>query len=88
MSKVPVEIVAAVNALLSPYGESYASSERAESRGYLNWKKAAEYTGLSKSTLQRAVRAGLLKAPHKIADTRNGTALFEVSELDRFIRSH
>ena len=91
MARIPVEIVNAINAMLLPYGEKFAPAEGREERacrGYLNWKGAVAYTGLSKSTLQRAVKAGALKAPHKMASSKNATALFEIAELDRFIRAH
>ena len=90
MSKVPPEVVAAINTLLAPYGETYTpgAAKTAESSGFVNWGGAVRHTGLSKSTLQRAIRDGRLKPPHKMSKSMNGTALFEISELDRFIRSH
>ena len=86
-NKVPSEIVAAINTLLAPYGETYSAPQVAKS-GYTNWGGAVKYTGLSKSTLQRAIKAGELKPPHKMSGSMNGTALFEISELDRYIQSH
>lgn len=88
--KVPDHIVTAVNALLAPYGETFTQDKGGGDprSGYTNWSGAVKYTGLSKSTLQRAVKAGALRAPHKLVKSKNGTALFEYSELDRFIRSH
>ena len=56
--------------------------------GYLNWNGAVKYTGLSKSTLQRAVNSGELKAPHKLTKARNGAVVFEIAELDKYIRAH
>jgi len=47
-----------------------------------------KYTGLSKSTLQRAVKSGELKAPHKLTKARNGAVVFEIAELDKYIRAH
>lgn len=90
MSKVPPEVVAAINTLLAPYGETYTPglSNATEKSGYTNWRGAVKYTGLSKSTLQRAIKDGRLKPPHKMSASANGTALFEFSELDRFVRSH
>ena len=88
--KIPDNIVAAVNALLAPYGEKFTPGlmEGIPGRGYTNWGGAVKYTGLSKSTLQRAIKAGELKPPHKMTESKNGTALFEFSELDRYIQSH
>lgn len=88
--KIPDNIVAAVNALLAPYGEKFTPGLHvsAPKSGYTNWGGAARYTGLSKSTLQRAIKAGELKPPHKMTESKNGTALFEFSELDRYIQSH
>ncbi len=90
MSIPPPEVVTAINTLLAPYGETYTPGlvRPVSSSGYTNWGGAVKYTGLSKSTLQRAIKAGELKAPHKMSESMNGTALFEISELDRFIRSH
>ena len=89
MRKIPTEVVMAINALLAPYGEKYPPEPTQSAKsGYLNWGGAVKYTGLSKSTLQRAIRAGSLRAPHKMSASMNGTALFEISELDRFIQAH
>ena len=87
---IPNHIIEAVNALLAPYGERFIPGlTRAVSKsGYTNWGGAVKYTGLSKSTLQRAIKAGELKPPHKMTESKNGTALFEFSELDLYIRSH
>ena len=88
--KIPDNIVAAVNALLAPYGEKFTPgpTHAVSKSGYTNWGGAVKYTGLSKSTLQRAIKAGKLKPPHKMTESKNGTALFEFSELDRYIQSH
>ena len=90
MSKIPPEVVTAINTLLAPYGETYTPglAKTVAKSGYTNWSGAVKYTGLSKSTLQRAIRAGHLNPPHKMSESMNGTALFEISELDRFIQSH
>ena len=90
MTQIPIEIVNAINAMLAPYGEQFspAGGQQTTRNGYLNWSGAVKYTGLSKSTLQRAVKSGELKAPHKMAKSKNATALFEIAELDRYIRSH
>lgn len=77
MTPIPIEIeieieiviVNAINAMLAPYGERFSPAGGQPTRnGYLNWGGAVKYTGLSKSTLQRAVKSGELKAPHKMAN--------------------
>ena len=88
MNKVPDNIVAAINGLLAPYGETYSPSQEAsQHRGYVNWKGAVGYTGLSKSTLQRAIYSGRLKRPYRVSGKEGGTALFALSDLDNFIRA-
>ena len=47
----------------------------------LSYREAAQYTGLSKSTLARAEKAAALRAQRV-----GGRVLFEVDELDRFLR--
>ena len=90
MTQIPIEIVNAINAMLAPYGETFSPTggQPTTRNGYLNWSGAVKYTGLSKSTLQRAVRSGELKAPHKLTRARNGAVVFEIAELDRYIRAH
>lgn len=59
MTPIPIEIVNAINAMLAPYGERFSPAGGQSTRnGYLNWGGAVKYTGLSKSTLQRAVKSG------------------------------
>ena len=82
----PNEIITAVNSLLAPYGERYTPGPT--HCGYTNWKGAAKYTGLSVSTLQRAVKSGDLKAPHKMADGKNGAVARPYSDLDEYICRH
>lgn len=90
MRKIPTEVITAINALLAPYGEKYPPDQTQSSAksGYTNWSGAVKYTGLSKSTLQRAIKAGKLRPPHKMSESMNGTALFAFSDLDHFIQSH
>lgn len=83
---VPAHIVETINTLLAPYGESYAPRASAGGRGYVNWAGAAKYTGLSKSTLRRAVQTGKLPAPMKVNAGRNGATLFPLEQLDTFIQ--
>lgn len=88
---VPIEVRLAVNALLLPYGEKYTppAPEKVEKPlGYVTWSGAVAYTGLSKSTLVRAIAKGKLKPPHKITDAKNGSALFALADLDDFVKSH
>ncbi len=86
MKEIPSEIMAAVNALLAPYGVRYDGPEANEgTTGYVTLNGAAAYTGLSKATLLRAVRAGRLLR-YKINPARQGSAVFAKSELDKFIR--
>lgn len=89
MTQIPIEIVNAINSMLAPYGERFSPAGGQPTRnGYLNWSGAVKYTGLSKSTLQRAVNSGELKAPHKLTRARNGAVVFEIAELDKYIRAH
>lgn len=83
---VPPHIVETINTLLAPYGESYIPGESPSGNGYVNWGGAAEYTGLSKSTLARLVKLGKLKPPHKVGAGKNGAALFAKSDLDNFVQ--
>lgn len=86
MSKIPPHIVDTINTLLNPFGESYIPGGAAENGGYVNWNGAAQYTGLSKSTLVRAVKEGRLNPPFKVGSGKNGATVFARSDLDRFIR--
>lgn len=84
---VPQHIIDTINTLLSPYGLSYTPGTSSPGR-YMNYREAAKYTGLSVSTLRRAVAAGTLKAPFRPnADGGKHTAaLFAVSQLDAFVQ--
>ena len=88
MKEIPSEILAAVNALLAPYGVTYTPSTVAPGpaapEGFVNWKGAIAYTGLSHSTLRRAVKAGKLAA-HKLNAAKQGSVVFAKADLDRFI---
>jgi excisionase family DNA binding protein len=87
MSSIPPHIVETINTLLAPYGEHYTPGTSSPGR-YMNYREAAKYTGLSISTLRRAVAAGTLKAPFRPnADGGKHTAaLFAVSQLDAFVQ--
>ena len=88
MSNVPSHIIETINTLLAPYGESYTPVVTTTAGGgYVNWAGAAKYTGLSKSTLRRAVQAGRLPNPRKVNAGRNGSTLFSLEQLDAFVRN-
>lgn len=55
----------------------------ATSRGYLGWREAEEYTGLSESTLRRLAREGRIRAFRPTA----GRTLLSRAELDAYIES-
>lgn len=87
--KVPDNIIAAVNALLAPYHMTYQDPGEPPkvSVGYLNWNGAVKYTGLSRSTLVRAVKRGELPPPIKKGPGKNGATVFPIEVLDQFIRT-
>lgn len=89
MGDIPSHILEAVNGLLAPYGERFSPGEPSapSGKGYMNWKQACEYTGLSVSTLQRASRAGEFPV-HKLHPGKTGAVLIAVSDLDSYIRRH
>ena len=88
MNTIPKEILSAVNALLAPYGVTYTPQAEAPGpsapEGFVNWKGAIAYTGLSRSTLQRAVKAGKLVA-RKLNAAKQGVVVFAKADLDRYI---
>ena len=49
-------------------------------RGWVDIKSACSYTGLSASTIRRAIQKGVLKA-----STNTGKLLFKVSDVDRWL---
>lgn len=48
--------------------------------GWINLREAAQYSGLSESTIRRAVRRGSLKCSR-----RPGKRLFKRSDIDRWL---
>ena len=84
---VPSHIVATINVLLEPYGETFNPGAKSSGKGYVNWEGAAEYTGLSKSTLRRMVTTGKLRAPKKVGSGRNGATVFSYAQLDEFLHA-
>lgn len=85
--EVPPHIVETINTLLAPYGESFTPGGKTQGKGFVNWDGASKYTGLSKSTLRRAVTLGKLKAPKKVGSGKNGATLFSYDQLDSFINA-
>lgn len=82
---VPAWLIQAINTTLSPYGVSYTPGQGGRaSRGYTNYQGAAEYTGLSVSSLRRAVEKGQLVpcTPSKVA---SGSVRFSYEQLDEFM---
>ena len=76
---VPKSVETAINALLAPYGLEFSGGSDVMPR-YLSYRDASRYTGLSVSTLRRAVDAGDLTS-HTV-----GTSVrFSVPDLDRFM---
>ena len=89
MSKVPPEIVGAVNALLAAYGETYIPGGGASVRssGCVNTRDACEYLGISRSSLSRLVRSGALRPIRYNRSARNGLMAFARADLDEYIES-
>jgi excisionase family DNA binding protein len=90
VSEVPSHILDAVNALLAPFGEKFTPGAAGtpvttDGKGYMNWKQASCYTGLSVSTLQRAARNGHITI-HKLHPGKTGSVLIAVRDLDAYIQ--
>lgn len=84
---IPDNILAAVNALLAPYGQSLEQPVAATTGGgYLSMKEAAKYAGMSRPTLYRLIARGEIKQI-KIGPTRNSKAVVAKDEIDRFMQS-
>lgn len=89
---VPAEIVAAVNAILAPYGREFTPShdERGPAEDVpprLSVREATRYCGgLSYSTFRRAHVAGALPMI-KLGEGKNCKILFERSALDKWMSS-
>jgi len=87
---VPDNIIAAVNALLAPYGEAFTpvSPKQTEpTGGFLSIKDAAKYIGISRPGIYRKIRAGEISV-HKLGEHRNCRVVIARSELDRYVMSH
>ena len=50
------------------------------SNRWLNMKEVCDYSGLSNSTIRRAINKGVLKASHS-----TGKLLFKMSDVDRWL---
>jgi len=84
---IPDNIVAAVNALLQPYGATFEQpSANGTTGGFLSMKDAAKYIGASRPFLYRHIAAGDIKV-HKLDPRRNGKVVVAKAELDRFVLS-
>lgn len=90
MSKVPAEIVSAVNGLLAPYGEFYspgAQPPETAPSGYKNVRDAYRYLGISKSALYRLVASGTIHPIKLNKSAKNGKVVFAVADLEAYISS-
>jgi hypothetical protein len=86
MSNIPPHIIETINTLLAPFGAAFTPGASAPSR-YMNYRGAAKYTGLSVSTLRRAVESGDLTPPlrPKVGGSPGRAALFSSSQLDDYL---
>ena len=92
--KIPKEIQNAVSGILEGYGisleellskNSEPNSEEIE-RKWLTVAQAVKYTGVSRSTLTRWHKRGLLKKVCKLTpEARSGKILFLKSEIDSLL---
>jgi excisionase family DNA binding protein len=62
------------------------STATAHEQRYMAYPAAARYTGMSEQTLRRAVDAGKLKVYRPTRPTGGRLVVFDVRELDAFIR--
>ncbi len=88
MSKVPDHIVAAINTMLEPYGESYTPGASAPvGRGYLDIKDAWVYLGGKKSWFYSLVKKGLIRPIKTDKTAKNSRAIVSIAELEAFVQS-
>jgi len=83
---IPDNILAAVNALLAPYGQTFNQPAVSTGGGYLSMKDAAKYAGVSRPTLYRLISSGAIKQI-KLGSTRNSKVVVPRDEIDRFMQS-
>lgn len=81
--KIPDHILAAVNGLLAPYGETFTPGQSA---GCLSAKNAAAYLGVSKQYLYRLIASGDIERV-KLTPGRQGKAVIPVASLNAFLQS-
>ena len=85
MKTVPPEIIAAVNNILAPYGETYTPG--GASSGFLSPKDAAVYLGVSRSFFfWRLVSSGTLKLVQLTPGSR-GKRVISRAALDAYVES-
>jgi len=88
-TKVPEQITAAVNAILSPYRVTLESLNqsppKADNTRYLPIETAEKYCGVSKWTMSRAVKSGKL-TQIKLSASKQGKVLFDRQDLDKWMR--
>ena len=83
-TKVPPEIVTAINAMIAPYGERY-SSDGSPGAGYKSSRDARAYLGVSRSFFYRLIKSDILHPIRLTKGVHNGKVVYAVAELDRYI---
>lgn len=93
LKAVPKPIQEAVTALLKPYQVSWRdiisamtknNTEIGVTKKFLTVKEAMNYTGLSRSTLNRASKSGMVECS-KLTDAKSGKLLYRRSSLDEWL---
>jgi len=87
----PPEIVAAVERLISPYGEwelvrKSESAPAGPQRAWISRDEAAQYACLSKDSIDDLIKRGVVKAA-KLGSARCSRVIIDRDSLDRFIKS-
>jgi len=83
---VPDNIIAAVNALLAPYGETFSQNRPASGGGYLSMKDSAKYLGVSRAFFYRLVAAGKIQRI-KLSPGQRGKTVYSKASLDAYVAS-
>jgi len=91
--KVSPEVVSIVDSILAPFKIDFQdlldqsqSLESNSEKKYLTFTESAKYTGLSRWTLARQVKAN--KLPQiKLSSSKQGTVLFDRADLDKWMKS-
>jgi len=81
--KIPDSILAAINTMLAPYGETFTPGQSA---GCLSAKNAAAYLGVSKQYLYRLIASGDIERV-KLTPGKQGKAVIPIASLQAFIES-